>query len=344
MTFPFIPKIVGWELTRRCNFSCIHCGTSCGAPRDDELTLEQAYRMIEDLGTLKCEIFNMSGGEPLMHPHWFELAQRAEKNGMKVFMITNGWYVEENIDKIAASPIGRVGISIDGDEEIHNYIRKNPQAYKRALGAIRALKSRGIAAGAVTHVSKQNFHMFEDMYKVFSEIPLDFWQIQLTFASGRMKEHADSILEPEAMIDVARFVEDKRTNGEMRVCVGDNLGYHSRFDIADSTWKGCFAGRWLMGIEADGSVKGCLSLPPDFYEDNVKNRSIIDIWQDRELFKMNRYFNPEDMKGTCKDCDKIPECRGGCKVTAFCASGSIYENPFCLYRVEKEAEARGEKL
>lgn len=336
-SFPFIPKIAGWELTRRCNYRCIHCGTSCGAPRDDEMTLEQAYAMIDDLAELGCQIMTLSGGEPLMHPHWDKFAVRLHEKGITPFMITNGYYIKDNLQRIIDSPVRRIGLSIDGTEKAHNYIRQNPNAYQISMEAARLLHENGIQVGAVSHASRHNLDSLEDMYQEFLKVPFNFWQVQVTFLSGRMKEHADAVLKPEELPIVAKFVAEKRKENKMMVCAGDNLGYYSHFDIVDTEWKGCHAGRWVIGIEADGNIKGCLSLPSEFREDNVKNRSLKEIWRDRELFKLNRYFDPKDMIEPCKGCDKTLTCRGGCKVTAFCSTGSIYGNPYCLYRVEREA-------
>ncbi len=340
MAFPFIPKIGGWELTRRCNYRCLHCGTSCGAPREDEMTLDQAYAVIDDLAELGCEILTLSGGEPLMHPHWDKFAIRLNERGITPYMITNGYYIKDNIERILNAPLRRIGLSIDGTEKIHNHIRQTPNAYQIAMESARLLHENGIEVGAVSHASRFNLEVLEDMYREFLDVPFNFWQVQVTFSSGRMKEHQEAVLKPEELPIVAKFVADKRKEGKMMVCAGDNLGYYSHFNISDSEWKGCHAGRWVIGIEADGHIKGCLSLPEDFREDNVKNRPLREIWRDRNLFKLNRYFNPGDMTGSCAGCDKAVQCRGGCKVTAFCSSGSIYDNPYCLYRVEKESSLK----
>ena len=45
--FPFKPRVVGWELTLRCNMNCIHCGSSAGEPRPNELTEEDVARLID---------------------------------------------------------------------------------------------------------------------------------------------------------------------------------------------------------------------------------------------------------------------------------------------------------
>lgn len=335
MSFPFIPKIAGWELTRRCNFNCLHCGTSAGAPRTDELTLDEALKFCDDIAGLGCEVLTLSGGEPLMHPHWDAFARRLKEKGVEPYLITNGYYLEENVDRILDSPLRRVGLSLDGPAEVHNYIRQNSQSFQKAIAGARKLKEKGISVGVVSHVSGLNLPLLDEMYRLFLDIPMDFWQIQVTFLSGRMKEHSESVLDPKELPKVAQFIEKARKDGKMMVCAGDNLGYYSKYDIVDKPWKGCHAGRWVLGLEADGHVKGCLSLPESQREDNIRNRSLKEIWEDRNLFKLNRYFDPDRMGPHCRDCDKKLDCRGGCKVTAISTTDDPFDNPYCLYRVEK---------
>jgi radical SAM protein with 4Fe4S-binding SPASM domain len=333
--FPFKPKVVGWELTKACNFRCLHCGSYAGEPHKDELTLQEGLALCRNLADLKCEVLTLSGGEPLLHPHWDEYAKALSSYGIRVYMITNGYFLEENIDRILASPLRRLGLSIDGLQSTHNYIRDNPRAFQKAMLGVKLLKEKGLTVGAVTHISKMNIKEMQELYDYFLTLHLDFWQIQITFLSGRMKEHEDFISNPEDMITIAKFIEKVRKAGKMVVDGGDNLGYYSRCDITAHPWKGCFAGRWLMGIEAEGSVKGCLSLPRELIEGNVRKRPLKEIWEDPQLFKYNRYFNPQDLQGNCSGCDKGSLCRAGCKVTAYSSTGSFFNNPYCLYRVEK---------
>ncbi len=335
MSFPFKPKIIGWETTKRCNFQCLHCGTPAGAPRENELNLEECLSLCDQIAELGCEVLTLSGGEPLMHPHWDKIAIRLKEKGVEPYMISNGYYLEENVDRMCSTPLRRIGLSLDGNARIHNEIRQNPESYERAVRGAKRARDKGIKVGVVSHVSRMNLDSLDEMYSLFCQIPIDFWQVQITFMAGRMKEHTDSVLAPEDLPRVAQFLEKVRAEKKIMVCAGDNLGYYSRYDIADKPWKGCHAGRWVLGIESDGTLKGCLSLPGEFREGNIRQKSLRELWEDRNLFKLNRYFEPEDLGPHCRDCEKKLDCRAGCKVTAFCTTGSAFDNPYCLYRVEK---------
>ena len=336
--FPFKPRVVGWELTLRCNMSCIHCGSCAGKARPNEMTEEEGLSLIEQMVDLGLEVITLSGGEPLMHPSWPIYAKKLVDASVSTFMITNGLLLKDSIPKMKEVGLGRVGISFDGMEEKHNFIRNHKNSFAIALEAASEAISQGISVGAVTHVSKANREDLEDMYELFKKRGFSYWQIQLTFSQGRMKEHDDYSLAPEDMLDIAQFIYEKQQLEALQVVPGDNMGYYCSPPIRDKEWKGCFAGRHLMGVDADGAIKGCLSLPREFVEGNIREESLRTIWEDPERFKYNRYFSEDMLAGNCAGCEKARKCRGGCVVTANAATGNRFDNPYCVYKAVKQAK------
>jgi len=70
--------VVIWNLTRRCNLKCRHCYTvSADVDFPGELTQEQAFDTLEDLGRFKVPALILSGGEPLDCKYLDPLARRA---------------------------------------------------------------------------------------------------------------------------------------------------------------------------------------------------------------------------------------------------------------------------
>src|SRR3989338_1616843 len=92
---------VVWEVTYLCNMRCKHCGSSCGIPLEDELTTEEALKLCDELGNLKPELITLSGGEPFLRQDWQLLARRLTDNGVRVNCISNGWYINEELIKVA---------------------------------------------------------------------------------------------------------------------------------------------------------------------------------------------------------------------------------------------------
>ena len=140
----YIPEVVIWEITFACNMKCIHCGTSAGKRRPDELTTEESLNLIDELAGLGSKAITISGGEPLLRKDWPQLAQRIKDRGMKAYLISNGNAVtEEVVQEFRRVGLASVGISFDGTEKTHNYIRQRDDSFAKATGAMRLMKEQG---------------------------------------------------------------------------------------------------------------------------------------------------------------------------------------------------------
>ena len=121
--------------------------------------------------------------------------------------------------------------------------------------------------------------------------------------------------------------------------VGENLGYYGckgaqLWDREPSL--GCYAGTRIAGIESDGKVKGCLSMPEEFVEGNIRDSSFTEIWNNPDGFLYNRRFTRDTATGDCHECKYLPLCRGGCATTSVSATGERANNPYCMYQIEKK--------
>ena len=79
-----------------------------------------------------------------------------------------------------------------------------------------------------------------------------------------------------------------------------------------------------------------------FIEGNVRERSLVDIWNDPNAFEYNRHFDCSMLTGYCKECIYGPICKGGC-VIASTNLGDCRCNPYCLYKIEKEGYSSEEQ-
>jgi radical SAM protein with 4Fe4S-binding SPASM domain len=133
--------------------------------------------------------------------------------------------------------------------------------------------------------------------------------------------------------------------GRPEVFIADNVGYYGIHERAlrDSGaaicfWIGCRAGCQVVGIESNGNVKGCLSLPSqrqaidEFVEGNLRHAFLREIWEKPGAFAFNRQHDVAQLEGFCATCRFRDICRGGCSCSAFGFSGSRFNNPLCFYR------------
>ncbi|MEM8615015.1 MAG: SPASM domain-containing protein, partial [Cyanobacteria bacterium P01_H01_bin.105] len=108
-------------------------------------------------------------------------------------------------------------------------------------------------------------------------------------------------------------------------------------------WRGCSAGLSTLGIEADGAIKGCPSLPTAAYTGgNIRNRRLHDIVESAEELRFN--LGAGTAKGTahlwgfCKTCEFANLCRGGCTWTSHVFFDRRGNNPYCHHRALTQAK------
>ena len=88
-----------WELTLKCNAKCIHCGSSAGCDRNNNLTFEQAKSVVKQLDELGCSILTLIDGEYFLYPQWKELLAELSKTKIRVGIVTNALALnEEKLD------------------------------------------------------------------------------------------------------------------------------------------------------------------------------------------------------------------------------------------------------
>jgi hypothetical protein len=68
-------RLLAWEVTRRCNLSCLHCRAAAGSgPYPGELTTAEGKKLLDDLATMGQVVVILTGGEPLLRDDIFDLA------------------------------------------------------------------------------------------------------------------------------------------------------------------------------------------------------------------------------------------------------------------------------
>lgn len=335
----FKPKTVVWEVTFKCNVNCIHCGSDCSSQEKEyQLTTAECYKIIYDLAELGCETIVLSGGEPLMRHDIGAIASMIKTCGMKVAFISNGYLVNEKTIKIieAVNPAA-YGISIDAaDAYLHDYIRGRQGVFEHVQNALNLLHKYHIKPSVVSTVHKLNYSQLPKIRDFLVKNNVKLWQIQYGDQIGRMSK--DTMITEAQFLEIAKFILQTRRdycNNFEVVSGADVFGYLGTMGrTVQGPWWGCNAGIKTLGIGSDGAIRGCLSLQMDKYiEDNVRNRSLKEIWNDVNSFPYNRKFDCSMLTGHCKDCEYASVCKGGCLRAATVGEGRC--NPYCLYNIEK---------
>jgi radical SAM protein with 4Fe4S-binding SPASM domain len=334
------PYSTAAELTLKCNMQCIHCGSSAGSDRKNELSFDEWVNVFKDLAELDGKLITLMGGEPLLRREWYELAETVKDLGMNVNFMSNGYCINDDIiAKMRMLEPNSVAISIDGaTAETHDSIRGTKGSFEKCQEVLKSLRSADLPTTVTTTVHKLNFKELPQMRESLLNKNIA-WQIQIADPIGRFPSSLHLSL--EEFYSVALFIASTRQQyslKEMPITGAHCIGYNSQVlpNITLSPrWAGCQAGLTVLGIQSDGGVKGCLALSNSFVEGNIRARRLIEIWNDPQFCSYTRQFTPEDLNGDCKKCKFGKGCKGGCNAVSTSLTDKPHADPFCLYLIEK---------
>jgi radical SAM protein with 4Fe4S-binding SPASM domain len=350
------PIYAVWEITLRCDLACRHCGSRAGRERPDELSTAQALDLVRQMAELGVKEVTVIGGEAYLRDDWTEIVAAVRAHGMQCSMTTGGrGLTRDRAEAAKRAGLQSVSVSIDGLRSTHAALRGVRGSFDAALEAFANARAAGIPVAANTQIGRHSLPELEAIYDVVAAQRIHGWQLQLTVAMGRAADEPSLLLEPYQMLDLmprlARIKARADADG-VRVFPGNNIGY---FGPHESTLRSllphkhagsCGAGRLTLGIEANGDIKGCPSLPTaDYVGGNVRDHSLVDIWERAEPLRFTRERTLDDLWGYCRTCYYAEACMSGCSWTTHVLFGRPGNNPFCHHRaLELLREGKRERL
>jgi radical SAM protein with 4Fe4S-binding SPASM domain len=337
------PSYAVWEVTLRCDLACRHCSSRAGQPRPDELTAAEALSVVDQLADLGVLEVTLIGGEVYLREDWLAIVTAIRRRGMECTMVTGGrGLTPERARGAKEAGLMSVSVSIDGAPETHDTLRRLEGSHAAALEAMHNLASAGVQVSANSQIGRLNRRELLEVVGAIADAGAHSWQIQITVAGGRVADDASLLLEPYQMIElmpeVARVkrLADAR---DVRIWPGNNLGYYGPFEallrgnLPGGHRGSCGAGRFSIGIESDGAIKGCPSLPTATYAGgNVRDDKLVDVWERAEPLRFTRNDRRPELWGHCATCYYADDCQGGCSWTAHSLLGRRGNNPFCHHR------------
>ncbi|MDZ8054652.1 MAG: nif11-class peptide radical SAM maturase 3 [Aulosira sp. ZfuVER01] len=336
-----------WEITLKCNLACQHCGSRAGHTRTKELSTAEALDLVKQMAEVGITEVTIIGGEAFLRSDWLEIAQAITKAGMLCGMTTGGYGITlDTAHKMKEAGINVVSVSVDGLEATHDRIRGRQGSWQWAFKTMSHLKQAGIPFGCNTQINRLSAPEFPRIYEHLRDAGIFAWQIQLTVPMGNAADNNEILLQPYELLDVypmiARVAQRAKQEG-VQVQPGNNIGYYGPYERflrggdAWTFWQGCSAGLSALGIEADGAIKGCPSLPTTAYTGgNIRDRSLRSIIEETEELRFNLGAGTpkgtEHLWGFCKTCEFAELCRGGCSWTAHVFFDKRGNNPYCHHR------------
>lgn len=347
------PIYVVWEITMKCDQPCQHCGSRAGPARDNELTTDESFEIAESLSRLGTREVTLIGGEAYLRPDVYDIVRKLAGLGIRVTMQTGGRaFTMERARAFRDAGLDGIGVSIDGPARIHDRLRGNLGSHAAAVQSLDNARAVGMSLSANSQVNRLNWTMLRETAMLLRSKGVEAWQVQLTGPMGKAADHPEWIIEPYRVVDIIdslaaiqREAHEDFTAGRapfFNVVPNNNIGYfgpyeqmlRSRPGSPETHYQGCQAGIYVMGIESNGTVKGCPTLPTEAYAGgNVRDLSLENIWEKSDAVRFARDRNTDELWGHCKTCYYADVCRAGCTWTVHTTLGRRGNNPFCYHRV-----------
>lgn len=325
------PINVTLKITNACNLNCLHCHSRSGTTRN-HMEMKIVNKLIDEFKKMKVFGVNISGGEPLLHPHFFDIVKSLDENGIRVTVSTNATIIDKTIaERMKQSNIKGVQISLDScDREKHDDIRNCPGCFDKTIRGIGFLKEVNIPIMVVTVISKQTIEEYERLIDFVHSLGVEAHKTNALMPIGNAADNYDKLKDKFAT-DYVRIWKEKKEKFKKTMNLKAEMGFLMQMgpeDYIDSSLPeilnvGCPACLTTCAILEDGNVAIC-SFCPEIVCGNIKETSFERIWNDSEIINLIRR---RDYVG-CKNCDYIRHC-GGCRARAIFEGSLDSADPFC---------------
>src|SRR6266849_4956314 len=329
-TAPTNPLALIAELTHRCPLHCVYCSNPLELQnRANELTTETWTRVFQEAAQAGVLQADLTGGEPLARTDIIELVRAARTAGLYVNLITSGLPLDEaRLAKLIEAGLDHLQLSCQGAREEIAAEISGTKSHAQKLRVLEWLKTRRVAVTLNFVIHRRNMEQLAEMLALAessSATRVEFAHVQYYGWAFANRQHLLPTREQFAnSIEFFKRAQE-RLSGKIRVeyVVPD---YYAKFP------KPCMGGwgRKLMLITPAGEALPChaAKIIPGLQFENVKDRSLSEIWKNSEAFQ--KFRGEAWMQEPCKTCDRREQDFGGCRCQALLLAGdAAATDPVC---------------
>ncbi len=294
--------------------SCRHCGSDCKvAPAVKDMPAEDFLHVIDTITPHvdPHQLFIIfTGGEALLRPDIEDVGMELYRREYPWGVVTNGFLLDEKrLESLMASGMHSITVSLDGFEEQHNWIRRHPQSFAKAVEAVKLLANqKDILWDVVTCVNPRNYPHLEEFKEFLVSLGVPAWRLFSIFPMGRAASDPELQLSDEQFCGILDFIEETRyATSAIDVsyaCEGFLGPYEQR--VRDHFFY-CRSGVEVASIRCDGAISGCTSVRSHMDQGNIYRDDFWDVWQNRFLVMRDRSWARKDQ---CKNCKVWRYCEG----------------------------------
>ncbi len=354
--FEKAPFLVIWETTQACDLACKHCRAEAQPDRHpDELTTEEAKRLLDSVREFGKLIFVFSGGDALKRPDIVELVEYGAKLGLRMAITpaTTSLTSRETMQELKDAGLARLAVSLDGSTPaIHDEFRQVHGSFEHGLRILREAQEIGLSTQVNTVIRKHNLDDVDALCELMEELGIVFWEVFFLVPVGRAKPedvasaegfeevfHKLYDLSKTASFDIKataapqytrvvlqRQKAERRADGNGRV---DGMTDGVAYSLSDGIGRarGVNDGDGFMFVSHTGEIFPSGFLP--ISAGNVRTHDLVETYRNAPLFRQLR--DKPLLKGKCGVCEYRLVC-GGSRARAYAMTGDYLESePFCAH-------------
>lgn len=339
-------RTIYFYLTEGCNLACRHCWMG---PRFDPagnryptLPVGQFEAAIREAKPLGLNCVKLTGGEPLLHPHFTQLLEIVRREKLRLTIETNGLLcTPEMAAEIAKSPNRFISVSLDGtDAATHEWVRGVPGSFEAARRAVRNLVASGTRPQIIFTVMRSNVGQVDAMVRLAEELNADslkFNLVQPTARGEQMHDARETLTIGEHLALGRRVEEELAPRAKVKVIIDYPRAFRSLHGIARGEGCGACGIFGVLGVIAGGfyALCGIGEQVPELVFGEVGKDPLETVWRENAILKELRAGLPDRLEGVCGRCLMKRICLGQCIAQNYYRKRNLFAPNWVCERAEE---------
>ena len=268
------PLFIAWQLNSACNVACLHCCEEAGHHMPDELSREEISSFCKQIVELGVPYVAISGGEPLLHPQFFEIAEFLRDNGVSLKAETNGHLIDQRVaERFAKLGLRSVQVSVDGATAQSFEKLRHKGSWQKTIDACKYLVAAGVNTEIVFVPTKFNIHEMGDVIEMAHQMGIYGFYTGKLMRIGRAAQNWDILCPSDAEYEKFFAVLEEKQNkyaGRMKV-------YYYPYDVVEELKYRLEYPSASVLVIPNGKAKLIGPLP--FLCGDFRRHSLSEIWQ-----------------------------------------------------------------
>lgn len=340
-----VPRLQAFYLymTTGCNLCCRHCWITPtfvnGEPsRGDYIDVELLKSAVAEAKPIGLAFVKLTGGEPMIHPQFREIAAFLTEEKLRIDMETNATRIDAETARFlkTRTGIGFVSVSLDGvDSHTHDAFRGVDGAFNDAVNGIKQLVAVGYCPQIIMSPHRGNIDQVDKMVMLAAELGAGSVKFNPVTYAGRGKEmhKRGEALDYDECLELIRYVNnDLQRRSSLPLFIGAPMALLSVGDLLHDRWRGVCSVRNTMGILGTGHMALCGigRNVPELCYGHLGRDSIRETWISNPFLRRLRKGLDGPFPGICRDCIHSSRCRTGCLAMNYMQSGELFwPAPLC---------------